>query len=385
MRRLRKPGSTFTLLFASATLALVVFLVASCRIDPSCDDMLEPEPLATTSLSEAKPMISGIRASGPPPYLYNPQPFEALFMEHDYVVRASWASIRAGAEATTTGYRPVLRVRYSVHEWLRDSGPSEIDIVLRQEDPPAYLPGNPVPWFPVEGEAQECAERLVASRDRTHEGYQVVLLLDRDDGTSPHEYALRARTRRVWDYHTDREVMFLATSQGPVDEETTFATDSTAPVVSLDELRTRLRNLDDALAAAGQDRERYEECLGIRLTQQYVRPEKILDWPDLEAKIYEPCRPQSAPQNLRAEVSRTEVILAWDAPPVEAEVIDYLLERDGGNGWRGLAGVITEQQYIDDEVEPGKVYMYRIWPWDGGMFEGWPGRISEPLTVEMPE
>ena len=395
--------------FRSACVFLLTALVASSL--PSCDDEPETGPMAipsqtppstatptpdkvcpwlspspTPSIPIPTPPNSSASAITPP-YLNNPAPFEVLFREYDYVVRASLVSIRAETEAVPTGYRPVHRLRYSVHEWLRGSGPGEIEVVLRPDHPPGYTQENRLPWCSNEADAQTYAERLLSTRNSDHESHQVLMLLNRDSGDPIPEYRLNVRTQQVWDYHTDREVYFLATRPGPVGEETTFRTKSTSPIVSLPEFRTRLRDLDNALAAsqhfeADQSVKDYEDCIHIRLNVQYFYPERIIDWTELKDKIYEPCLPQFSPKKLMVTINRTQITLTWDAPQTQSEITKYIINRHDENGWRTIIGTtITEERYIDDNVEPGGVYSYKIWAIDDW---GW-GPASEILTVEIPE
>ena len=361
--------------------ALVASLVLSCEVCPGSSSTPASSTPNRTPRSSSGPAI-------PPPYLSNPKPFEALFRGYDHVVRASLVSIRAETEAVTTGYRPVHRLKYSVHEWLRGGGPSEIEVLLRPDHPPGYTRENRLPWCSSDSAAQAYSERLLFSRNSRNENYQVLMLLNRDSGDPSPEYRLNVRTRRVWDYHTDRETYFLATTTGLVGNETTFETKSTSPVVSLSEFRTRLRDLDNALAKSqhfeeGQSVEDYESCIHIRLNVQYFNAERVIDWSEIKDTIYRPCLPQFAPKNLMTTIEGAHITLTWDAPQTQTETIEYVMNRHDEirNGWATVGKVITEERYTDDKVEPGRVYSYKIWAVDEWEW----GPASEILTVKMPE
>ena len=361
--------------------ALVASLVLSFEVCPA------PSSTPDSSTPNRTPPSSSGSAI-PPPYLGNPKPFEALFRGYDHVVRASLVSIRAESEAVPTGYRPVHRLKYSVHEWLRGGGPSEIEVLLRPDHPPGYLPQNRLPWCSSESAAQAYSERLLFARNSRHENHQVLMLLNRDSGDPSPEYRLNVRTRRVWDYHTDREMYFLATTTGLVGNETTFETKSTSPVMSLSEFRTRLRDLDYALAKSqdfeeGQSVEDYESCIHIRLNVQYFDAERILDWTDIKDRIYRPCLPQFAPNSLMATIEGAHITLTWNAPQTQTETTKYRIRRHDEirSRWATVGKATTEERYTDDEVEHGRVYSYKIWAMD----EWGTGPASEILTVKMPE
>ena len=261
---------------------------------------------------------------------------------------------------------------------------------LRPDHPPGYTRENRLQWCSSEEGAQAYSERLLFARNTKHDSRQVLMMLNRDSEDPSLEYTMNVRTQRVWDYHTDREVYFLATNAGIVGDETTFETRSTSPIVSLSEFRTRLRNLDNALAISqhseeGQSVEDFEACIHRRLNVQYFDAERTIDWAKINDTIYRPCLPQFAPTNLVATIEGAHITLTWNTPQTQTEVMEYvdILRHDEiRNGWATIVGeTITEKRFTDDKVEPGKVYSYRIWAVDEW---GW-GPASEILTVKIPE
>ena len=208
----------------------------------------------------------------------------------DAVVREPLLSASAGTETVPSDpgvaptYRPVHELRFTVHEYLKGSGPAEIVVVVRDEH--TYLSS---------ADALEAAEWLLSRRTATWDDRQGVLFLGpagaSGDGrrsvtpgsTSPayvftlSNYGVQTR----WDYSVDTLSRAWLPSSGDGSSDVrssdtaglTFITDGTLsppPVVSLSELRAQVAELKTTLAS-GAGVEGFRECVQGRINLERFR------------------------------------------------------------------------------------------------------------------
>ena len=205
----------------------------------------------------------------------------------DAVVREPLLSASAGTETVPSDpgvaptYRPVHELRFTVHEYLKGSGPAEIVVVVRDEH--TYLSS---------ADALEAAEWLLSRRTATWDDRQGVLFLGpagaSGDGrrsvtpgsTSPayvftlSNYGVQTR----WDYSVDTLSRAWLPSSGDGSSDVrssdtaglTFITDGTLsppPVVSLSELRAQVAELETTLAS-GADIAGFEDCVQGKILRE---------------------------------------------------------------------------------------------------------------------
>ncbi len=271
--------------------------VAASTAEPTAT--LGPPPTSTMYPPHTPPPTAAIRAVVPPPELTYPPTPELMLLRSELVVRGSLTSATAATEAmrsegNTTTYRPILKLAFTVHEYLKGSGPDAVVVIVR---PRQMLDGafEPVPWYATAAEAQRSADRRLRNRNTTWDDRQALLFLVSDTSdsyggydmadvvTPPGAFAFPiwdSLDLRVWHHTIDtaRRVWLPADSTTvPSDpDDIRFITDGAAspqPIISLGDFRAQKDALEATLAA-GAGIPGYEGCIWGKLShEQFTDPD----------------------------------------------------------------------------------------------------------------
>ncbi len=104
-----------------------------------------------------------------------PPSLDELIFSTDVIIRATLKSATSTTETITgavVSYRPVHELRFTVHEYLKGSGPSEALVVVRGER-----------TYSIVAEAREVADGEMANRTTAWDNLQAVLFLQTLDGS----------------------------------------------------------------------------------------------------------------------------------------------------------------------------------------------------------
>ncbi len=242
-----------------------------------------------------------IHSSTDPAYSVSPSLEEQVFFS-DAIVRASLLSARAGTETVPSDpgvaptYRAVHELRFTVHEYLKGSGPSEVVVVVRDED-----------TFVAETDALSWAQEQLLERKTTWDDREGVLFLwtaepyqpggasGSQRSTEQGDTAQRSPVPALeftlsnyvvqtpWDYSINtlsrawlptRDAGSPATrsseSSNAARQAQVYITDgsqSPPPVVSLLDLRSQIAELETTLAS-GAGIEGFRECIWYKIYRE---------------------------------------------------------------------------------------------------------------------
>ena len=268
--------------FNTAVLALVAILLPaaliSCTDQPTRETEVAPEyPSTSTSDPQLQPPTPTpiVYTQTPKPVAYVSPSLEEQVFSSEFILRASLLSATASTETAPSGpgiaptYRALNRMRFTAHEYLKGNGPSEIVVTVRGRHS-----------YTTQSEAQVYADLRLQQRNAAWDDRQGVLFLNRpttpgqagdtergsERGQSEAEFAFTLSNfgvETVWDYSVDTLSRAWLPANGALrtglssDPSTTatsheFITDgstSPAPVVSLDELRSAIAEMEDTLAS----------------------------------------------------------------------------------------------------------------------------------------
>ena len=217
------------------------------------------------------------------------QIYDALRYDTLVVVRASLLSAAAGAEevpavgdGAAATYRPVHDLRFTVHEYLEGSGPTEILVVVRGDL-----------TFPTEASALRQANYAASRRNTSWDDRQAVLFVGLGQttteaagtsglsGSSPARTAEFLRSNPLespWDYTVDNlsrawlPAQAAAAGQSGQSTVPAFITDgaqSPAPTITLADLKAKIAALQAELKA-GEGIEGFERCIRGRILHERV-------------------------------------------------------------------------------------------------------------------
>ena len=222
-----------------------------------------------------------------PENLY-PKSLDQMISRSDVIVRATLRSATAATEAVGGEHRPVQKLRFTVHEYVKGSGPNEILVVVRPRD-----------TYPNKGTARGEADRLLSERNTTWDDRQALLLLIRPTrdwysdwyrmpdrgwfdkvkdvvgGSGTFVFPRSGdNVQSVWEYSIDTlSRVWLPSNSAEVPSDTAameFITDGAKtphPVISLADFRSQKSDLE-AMLKAGEGIEGYAECIGGKLARE---------------------------------------------------------------------------------------------------------------------
>ena len=261
---------------------------------------LPPSINPTSTVSRAPPASEFLLIPTPTPrvallinstWLVSPSLDEQIYGS-DVIVRVSLLSVAAMTETVPSGegvahtYRGVQELRFTAHEYLKGTGPSEAHVVVRS-----------VHRYLNEARAQQIADEAVSQRNTTWDDRQGVLFLRTRDPRLPQDEVSGASQRAdapafafpdtnpvvqsEWDYAIDTlsRVWLPANSTGGDTGRSadgagmTFITDGSAsppPVISLDNLRSRIADMAATLEA-GANIAGYKTCIYKQILRERVR------------------------------------------------------------------------------------------------------------------
>ena len=111
-----------------------------------------------------------------------PDLIEQKIWESEYIVRAQLQSVAASTEKVGDEHRPILIHNFTVHEWMKGTGPSSIVVILRPVSQPHEQDWWPDCWSWHENAAtaQQEADIMVLGRNTGWENRQAILLLSKE-------------------------------------------------------------------------------------------------------------------------------------------------------------------------------------------------------------
>ena len=227
-----------------------------------------------------------------------PKSLDQMISRSDAIVRATLRSATAATEAVGGGHRPVQKLRFTVHEYVKGSGPNEILVVVRPRD-----------TYSTKGVARSEADRLLSERNTTWDDRQALLLLIRPTrdwysdwyrmpdrgwfdkardlvgGSGTFVFPRSGNyVQSVWEYSIDtlsRVWLPSNSTDAPADTAAMeFITDGAKtphPVISLADFRSQKGDLE-AMLKAGEGIEGYASCIALKLANEQRRLADP-DWP----------------------------------------------------------------------------------------------------------
>ncbi len=266
-------------------IALAAGLLAACSGDQPTSETA-PQDIGVQPISETAPQPTAnpeIQFELNPTWFVAPsleeQIYNALTSDSLVVVRASLSSTTASAEAVSgaTTYRPVHELKFTVHEYLEGSGPSEILVVVRGDE-----------TYATEALARGAANSAALRRNTSWDNREAVLFVGLGDTTAESDGG--ASTRKAsfsrssnplespWDYTVDNLsrawLPAQATTGGASGEaaDPEFITDgaqSPPPTIALAALKTKIAVLKAELKA-GESIAGFNECIRGRILHERV-------------------------------------------------------------------------------------------------------------------
>ncbi len=256
-----------------------------------------PVPTPTPEIVAAPTPIA---APLPPYYHVSPSLDEQIY-KSKAIVRVSLKSATSTTETVSgegsgTTYRPVQELRFTVHEYLKGTGPSEILVVVRD-----YLKYSA---YSSKEEARKIADRTVAERVTSWDNRQAVIFLQDlekpysadDAAASTAANALTftfsnfVMTRfnysidtlsRSW-LPTSDAVSTSSAAQAAASGSLTFMTGGSEPwpaAITLAELKTEIADMEATLKA-GEGIEGYDVCIERKLGRERARRgERLAGYP----------------------------------------------------------------------------------------------------------
>ena len=260
------------------------------------------------ALAQREPEDEGTIGSHLNPDDLIPHSLEQMIWRSDVIVRASLLSFEAttetvsGEEGYPPTYRPVHKLRFTAHEYLKGSGSDEILVVVRSR---AQHNVDTVKEARERGEwvqlvrtieyddRQAILFLIPTTNDRYRDEYDMARVVPQP--VSPqgieifsfNQYEDTVNT--VWEYSIDsRSRVWLPASSpstsggasGSSTEVTEFMTGEgshDSPTISVTELRTEKTELE-AMLKKGEGIEGYERCIQRKLANEQIRRADS-DWP----------------------------------------------------------------------------------------------------------
>ena len=282
-------------LLASALCLLLA--AAACGQDdaqaPAPTGVVTPAPTSTPGTA-ARPALL---VPTPTPYVHGSTPSDIWYVSpsleeqifaSDIIVRASFTSASTSTETVPSGpgvaptYRAVNLLRFTVHEYLKGSGPSQVVVVVREE-------GTAV----AEADALRWAEEQLSRRKTTWDDLEGILFLrtaqplqtggaSRNSGSNAATYEFTLSNYIVqtpWDYSIDTlSRAWMPAEDGGASGSSrstvlTFITDGSKtppPTVSFADLRSKIAELEATLAS-GAGIEGFRNCIWGKILQERYR------------------------------------------------------------------------------------------------------------------
>ena len=284
-------------------LCLVAALVACSQENPAGETQQATTPAPTpevpviTSITEmpsGKPLPFTVSSEEPKSYTPTPRmhglnPFmgrmtnEELILRSDVIVLASLLSATSTTVASTEpgwpGWKAVLEFRFRVHEYLKGSGPNQVNAIVTESH-----------TYNSEAEAQDWAPKLLAAHDSRWDNREAILFLAAEtyrlsdfstsrlwlgildlpvwvDDPPDDGYSLRSYWQRLWlpavsepsndaqGASSNDSTLFLL--DVPAGTESGGASTSTTPTISLGDMKS----LVSALQAETSGTDAYRQCV----------------------------------------------------------------------------------------------------------------------------
>ena len=274
---------TFTIMLSFG----MTMMLLSCGLLNDGENSPDSEPVtpsvAPTAVSE------GTQLGGSPPLIYTgPSSLEERIFYSPVIARVRLDSITSTVEYGITyqgaGYLVLLEFNFSVQEYLKGSGGSNIVAVWAA-----------APFFDTRQEAENALPAIVASRDTQWDDRETIVFLQQDSqgllpsteqteryylsweadptyGPRDDNYSIASRYNKLW---LPATAAIGAPSQSSGDQQS-FLLDvppdtGTASTITLDEMKSKISTVAAKLDA-GDGSEEYREC--VELTYQYEREDR---------------------------------------------------------------------------------------------------------------
>ncbi len=293
-------SSTRVRLLIVMALCIAFAVAAACGESASPTSYEESEPSAyTPATSLLVPSPTPERSIVPNPTWFVSPSLEEQIFKSDVIMRASLLSAAAATETVPSAgeevaqtYRPLQELRFTVHEYLKGSGPAEVLVVVRGEH--TYL---------TDTEAREVADESVSDRNTVWDGRQGAIFLGSGQTASgaigtasggpsgasgspsvqTFAFTLYNPIQSEWDYTVDTlsRAWLPAQDTGTVQAagasgqsaDLEFITDgskSPPPTITLAELRSAISEMEATLKA-GEGIEGFEECISGKILYERIR------------------------------------------------------------------------------------------------------------------
>ena len=316
-----------------------------------------------------------------------------MIWKSEYIVRASFVSIVAtteelsgwgpGSRRPDTTYRPIHRLTFTVHEWLKGTGPEQIIVTVRPTEYSSYYVMPPKPWPATAAEAQSYSNRKLSERVTDYDDREALLFLAKDTaGWYQSSYDIRDVVDRVrtfvfhlydephytiWKYtikNSPNRVWIPASAseqEGATGESSHFIESTDGTTWSLADFRRRKAALENTF---DQNTEEYNACIRDKISHMAYL--ETIDMEEERAKapkwyIKSATIQSGSPQGTRLSQfpSYSEGVLPWYTSP-HFQLAD---SRDGTVTARPLpAGTYVFKEHLqhDDwlicEYKPDKMY-----------------------------
>ncbi len=171
-------------------LALWLLAAAACQTDGSGDTLTPQTSAADTDAANAPtptPSLSPRIGAPLPPYYFVPASLDEQIFKSSVIVRATLKSATSTTKAVGSDYLAVQELRFTVHEYLKGSGASELLVVVYGDD-----------LHTTEKKARAAAVSSLANRTTTWDGRQAVIFLrTHEQSYSPIGAALTANNKAL--------------------------------------------------------------------------------------------------------------------------------------------------------------------------------------------
>ena len=317
---------------------------------------------APTPISAPTPIAAPL----PPYYHVSPSLDEQIYKSRA-IVRVSLKSATSTTEKVSgegggTTYRPVHELRFTVHEYLKGTGPSEILVVVRD-----YLKYS---TYSSKAEARKIADRTLAERVTSWDNRQAVIFLqDLEKPYSADGAAASAAANaltftfsnfvmtrfnysidtlsRSW-LPTSDAVSTSSAAQAAASGSLTFMTGGSEPwpaAITLAELKTEIADMEATLKA-GEGIEGYDACIRAKLERER--------WMRGQRTVWEDWTPYQSSQALTSGLSAgAEIFKKWSS------------ETESGprysNFWlSGPDSAYFQAPIVDDDSSSANGYYYTL-------------------------
>ena len=351
----------------ATALCLLVVIVAACGHDAATQTNTPLRP-SDTALLAPSPTPRILSHSFNPTWFVSPSLEEQIFFS-DVIARASLLSAISSTETVPSDpgvsptYRPVQELRFTTHEYLKGTGPTQLVVVVRGEH--TYL---------TKAEAQQISDQVVSGRNTTWDGRQGVIFL----GTLNPQYQAGGASGSAtttpafaftlsnygpdtteWDYSIDtlsrawlpsRDEGSGATGASDSDSAVfiTDGSESPPPVISLIDLRSKITEFE-AMMAAGAGIEGFRDCIDNKIGRE--RHRRAEPWTPLYEKVMLTSGSASGTEIHRFRMDYREPEYSrWRILGTDMALLQVLIDDDDTDPSNGYDPIITTARPLPEGI-----------------------------------